>query len=200
MRMIPNYIAGIGGSAGGLIAYKELLDWLPSGTGMAFVIATHILPDATSHLVEILSKHTKMPIMTASTAMTIQANHLYVCPPNADLLIEEYTFKVISPRTKRNAVVDYLLTSLAEAMETRAIGIVLSGYDGDGTKGCKQIKAKGGITFAQDASAEVGNMPLSAQAAGCVDFVLPPSKISEALAGIAGVSPVNATSKRRLTK
>ena len=139
--MIPNYIAGIGGSAGGLIAYKELVDWLPSGTGMAFVIATHMLPDATSHLVEILSKHTKMPIRTASTAMTIQANHLYVCPPNADLLIEAYTFKVISPRTKRNAVVDYLLISLAEAMEARAIGIVLSGYDGDGTEGCKQIKA-----------------------------------------------------------
>ena len=200
MRMVPNYIAGIGGSAGGLIAYKELLDCLPSNTGMAFVIATHMLPDATSHLAEILSRHTKMPVMMASAEMTIRANHLYVSLPNTDVLIENYTFKVISPRTKRNAVVDYLLTSLAEAMGARAIGIVLSGYDGDGTEGCKQIKAKGGITFAQDASAEVGNMPLSAQAAGCIDFVLPPSKIAEALARIARASPVKATSERRRPK
>jgi chemotaxis response regulator CheB len=62
-----------------------------------------------------------------------------------------------------------------------AIGVVVSGYDGDGTAGCKHIKEKGGITFAQDASAEIDSMPLSAQASGHVDFVLSPIDISEAL-------------------
>ena len=189
MATLPNYIVGIGGSAGGLIAYKELLDCLPSNTGMALVIATHILPDANSQLAEILSRYTKMPVMVVSTAMAIRANHVYVSAPNTDLLIKNYTFKVISPRTKRNVVVDYLLTSLAEAMGARAIGVILSGHDGDGTEGCKQIKAKGGITFAQDESAEADDMPLRAQAAGCIDFVLSPSKISEELARIASAPP-----------
>lgn len=134
-----------------------------------------------------------MPVMVASTAMAIRANHVYVSAPNTDLLIEKYAFKVISPRTKRNALVDYLLTSLAEAMGRHAIGVILSGYDGDGTEGCKQIKAKGGITFSQDESAEIDEMPHSAQAAGWIDFVLPPSKISEQLARIASASPVKAT-------
>ena len=62
-------------------------------------------------------------------------------------------------------------------MGTGAVGIVFSGYDGDGAEGCKRIKAVGGTTFAQDNSAEVSGMPLSAQATGCVDFVLPPEKI-----------------------
>ena len=66
-------------------------------------------------------------------------------------------------------------------MGTRAIGIVLSGYDGDGSKGCMQIKAKGGVTFAQDSSAEVNGMPVSAQQTGCVDFVLSPEKIADEL-------------------
>jgi CRP-like cAMP-binding protein len=66
-------------------------------------------------------------------------------------------------------------------MGARAIGIILSGYDGDGTEGCKYIKANGGTTFTQDRSAEVEGMPLSAQAAGCVDFVLPPDKIPHEL-------------------
>ena len=189
----PNYIVGIGGSAGGLIASKQLLDHLPSNTGMAFVIAIHILPVANSQLAKILSRHTKMPVMLASTAMAIRANHVYVSAPNTDLLIEKYTFKVISPRTRRNALVDYLLTSLAEAMGTHAIGVILSGYDGDGTEGCKQIKAKGGITFSQDDSADVGEMSHSAQAAGWIDSVLPPSKISEQLASIARASRVKPT-------
>jgi len=110
-----------------------------------------------------------------SMAMPIRANHVYVIPPDADLLIEDYTFKVVSPRSKRNVQVDLFLTSLAAAMGARAIGIILSGLDGDGAEGCKQIKAKGGTTFAQDISAEVGNMPLHAQASGCVDFVLSPA-------------------------
>lgn len=145
---------------------------------MAFVIVSHIFPTASSQLAEILSRHTKMPVMLASTAMPIRANHVYVCPPNADLLIESRTFKVVSPRTGRNKQIDLFLTSLAEAMGARAICIILSGYGGDGTKGCRHIKAKGGTTFAQDMSAEIADMPLHAQSAGCVDFVLPLEKIS----------------------
>ena len=177
----PNLIVGVGGSAGALSAYKALLDVLPSNTGMAFVIVSHMLPSAHSQLAQILSKHTKMPVMLASTAMPIRPNHVYVIPPDADLLMKNYTFKVVSPRTSRNKQVDLFLISLAEAMGARAVGIILSGYNGDGTEGCKHIKAKGGTTFAQDKSAEVNSMPLSAQAVGCVDFVLPPDKIPDEL-------------------
>ena len=184
----PNFIVGIGGSAGGLNAYMALLDALPSNSGIAFVIISHITPTANSQLAKILSRHTKMPVMVASPAMRIQANHVYVIPPNADLLIKNYTFKVVSPRTRRNAQIDLFLTSLAAAMGARAIGIILSGFDGDGAEGCKQIKAKGGTTFAQDMSAEVDGMPLSAQASGCVDFVLPPDRIPDELRRLVGTS------------
>ncbi|MBC7878537.1 MAG: chemotaxis protein CheB [Anaerolineales bacterium] len=182
MRTIhPHFIVGIGGSAGALNAYKGLLDALPSNTGMAFAIISHITPTANSQLAQILSRHTKMPVLVAANAMLIQANHVYVIPPDADLLIESNTFKIVSPRTGRNRQVDLFLTSLAEAMGARAIGIIVSGYHSDGTEGCKQIKAKGGTTFAQDMSAEVADMPLNAQASGWVDFVLPVDKISDEL-------------------
>jgi CRP/FNR family cyclic AMP-dependent transcriptional regulator len=191
----PNFIVGIGGSAGALSAYKALLDALTSSTGMAFVIVSHIRPTANSELAQILSGHTKMPVMLASTAMPIRANHVYVSPPNADILIEGGSFKVVSTRTtKKNEQIDLLFISLAEAMGDRAVGIVLSGYGSDGTEGCKHIKANGGKTFAQDESAEVGGMPLRAQASGCVDFVLPPGKIPDALQNL--VSRI-ATKKKR---
>ena len=177
----PDFIVGIGGSAGGLNAYKALLDAVPSNTGMAFGIVSHILPTANSQLAQILSGHTQMKVTVASTATPIRANHVYVIPPNTDLLIENYTFKMVSPRTRRNAQIDLFLTSLAEAMGAHAIGIILSGADGDGTEGCKHMKANGGTTFAQDKSATVDGMPLSAQASGCIDFVLPPDKIPDAL-------------------
>ena len=181
----PNFIVGIGGSAGSLNAYKTFLDTMPPNTGMAFVIISHLMPSANSQLAEILSAHTKMPVTVASSAMSIRANHVYVIPPDADLLIEHLTFKVVTPRTMRNKQIDYFLISLSEAIGARAIAVILSGYGGDGTEGCKHIKAKGGTTFAQDMSAEVPHMSLNAQDSGCIDFVLPPDKISEKLKKIA---------------
>jgi two-component system CheB/CheR fusion protein len=177
----PKFIVGIGGSAGALNAYKALLDALPLDTNMAFVIISHMNPTAHSQLAEIIQRHTKMSVTVTSEAMPILANHVYVIPPDSDLTMENYKFKVISPRIGRNKQVDLFFISLADAMGARAVGIVLSGYDGDGTEGCKHIKANGGKTFAQDMSAEVDSMPLSAQAAGCVDFVLPLNKIPDKL-------------------
>lgn len=173
----PNFVVGIGGSAGGLNAYKAFFDAMASNTGMAFAVISHIHPAAHSQLAEILSRHTKMTVALAASGMKILANQVYVIPSNADLLIEIDALKVVSPRTCRNAQVDLFFASLATAMGARAVGIVFSGYDGDGAEGCKRIKAVGGTTFAQDTSAEVSGMPLSAQATGCVDFVLSPDKI-----------------------
>ncbi len=181
----PTLIVGIGGSAGALNAYKALLEAMPSNTGMAFVIISHMNPTAHSQLALILSRYTKMTVTVASMAMPVLANHVYVIPPDADLLIENYTFKIISPRSGGHKQIDVFFASLAAAMGVRAIGIVLSGYDGDGTEGCKHIKAKGGKTFAQDMSAEVDYMPLSAQASGYADFVMPLDKIPDKLKSLA---------------
>ncbi|MEO7489283.1 MAG: chemotaxis protein CheB [Ferruginibacter sp.] len=181
----PTFIVGIGGSAGALNAYKALLDAMPQDTGMAFVIIAHMNPIAHSQLALILQRHTKMSVVVAVEAMAILANHVYIIPPDSDLTIKNYFFKVISPRISRNKQVDIFFVSLANEIGARAAGIVLSGYDGDGTEGCRQIKAKGGTTFAQDMSAEVDFMPLSAQEAGCVDFVLPLDKIPDKLKRLA---------------
>ena len=173
----PNFVAGIGASAGGLNAYKAFFDALPPNTGMAFVVISHIHPAAHSQLAEILSRHTEMTVVLAASGMKMQANRVYVIPGNADLLIENGALNVVSPRTSRNSQVDLFFTSLATALGARAVGIVFSGYDGDGAEGCKRIKAVGGTTFAQDITAEVNGMPLSARATGCVDYVLAPDEI-----------------------
>ena len=181
----PKLIIGIGGSAGALNAYKALLEAMPPKTGMAFVIISHMNPTAVSQLAKILSRYTKMNVIVAAMAMPIYANNVYIIPSDSDLTIEKYKFKVVTPRSQRNRQIDIFFISLAEAMGERAVGIVLSGYDGDGTEGCKHIKAHGGKTFAQDMSAEVDSMPLSAQASGCVDFVIPIENIPDKLKSLA---------------
>src|SRR6185369_402558 len=67
----------------------------------------------------------------------------------------------------------------------KSIGVVLSGTANDGSLGIQEIKAAGGITFAQDDTAEQNSMPASAIATGAVDFVLPPHEIGRELGEIA---------------
>ena len=71
----------------------------------------------------------------------------------------------------------YFFTPLAKGMRARALGIIFSGYDGDGAEGCKRIKAAGGTTFFQVESAAISSMPLHARATGGSDFVLAAHKI-----------------------
>ena len=184
----PSFVVGIGASAGGLKAYKAFFAALPPDTGMAFVVISHLNPAAHSQLAQILARHTKMPVTLAASGMQVRANEVYVIPGDADLLLESAALKVISPRSKRNVQIDLFFESLATAMGARAVGIVLSGYCGDGSEGCKRIKAVGGTTFAQDISAEVSGMPVSARATGCVDFVLPPERIPAQLNRLRGRS------------
>lgn len=151
---------------------------------MAFVIVCHMDPDADSYLADLLARRTKMTVKVAAHAMPIQPNHVYVIPKNSDLFLEDHAFKVVTPRGRRGNQIDLFLASLAEAMGPNAVSVILTGYSSDGTEGSKQIKAKGGTTFAQDETAEIASMPKSAQATGMVDFVLPVHKIAEEIARI----------------
>jgi two-component system, chemotaxis family, CheB/CheR fusion protein len=180
-------IVGIGASAGGLDAYLQLLQHLGPDTGMAFVLVQHLDPRHESRLTELLARATPMPVTEASHGLAIQPNHVYVIPPNANLAVSRGVLQVTPRKEGRgpHLPVDFLFRSLAEDEQTRAIGVVLSGTGSDGTLGLSEIKAIGGITFAQDEeTAGHSGMPRSAIDSGCVDFVLSPAQIAERLGEI----------------
>jgi two-component system CheB/CheR fusion protein len=171
-----------------LEAFSELLRNLPATTGMAFVLVQHLDPTHPSILADLLGNCTEMPVIQAHGDVPIQADHVYVSPPNATMLLVDGMLRVTRPAQEfshQRRPIDAFFVSLAESMRHRAIGIVLSGAASDGTVGLKAIKAEGGLTYAQDATAKFDSMPKSAIAAGGVDFILPPNRIARELATIA---------------
>ncbi len=182
-------IVGVGASAGGLEALTLLLRALPEDTGMGFVIVQHLAPERESGLAEILARATGMPVCEIGEdcgEQEVEANHVYVSPPGCELIIQDGNLRLLpQERSTRHHGIDQFFRSLAEDCGHKAIGVVLSGALSDGTLGLESIKAEGGITFAQDDSAEHASMPRSAEASGCVDFVLPPTEIAAEIARIA---------------
>ncbi len=180
-------VVGVGASAGGLEAFTELLSQLPGDTGMAFVLIQHLDPNHESHLTELLSKASKMPVCEVKGETRVEANHVYVIPPRCNLGISEGVLHTPPrPERGRNMPIDSFLRALAADRGSESIGVVLSGTASDGTLGLQAIKAAGGITFAQEkGTAKFDSMPGSAIAAGVVDFVLPPARIARELTAIA---------------
>lgn len=176
-------VVAIGASAGGLEAMMELLKYLPSDTGMAFIYVQHLSPDHKSMLTEILSKKTKMKVQEIDDMDKIEPDNLFVIPYNKGIEVTDGHIKLI-PRSESSTSIsiDTLFSSLAHSQKERVIGIVLSGSASDGTLGVKEIKHNGGLTFAQDDTAKFTSMPHSAIAAGVVDFILSPKQIALELA------------------
>jgi two-component system CheB/CheR fusion protein len=180
LKSIQNFfIVGIGASAGGLDAFKKFLKAIPPRSGMAFVLVQHLDPNHESLLPEILSKITTIPVNEVTDDIHLAPNNIYVIPENKTLTSEDGVLK-LTPRKKlkTNYLIDVFFTSLAEIHKKNAVGVVLSGLGNDGTLGLKEIKARGGITFAQELkSATHDSMPRSAIETQVVDFILIPEKM-----------------------
>ncbi len=182
-------IVGIGASAGGLEAYRQLLQALPADTGMALVLVQHLAREHESLLAEILARATAMPVAEVRDEPRVEPNFVYVIPPNRTMLMTGGHLRLV-PRAEaggQHRTIDSFLRSLAKDQNHHAVGVILSGTGNDGTLGLQAIKAEGGITFAQDETAQHTGMPRSAVAAGCVDYVPSAEAIAAGTNRIAGV-------------
>ena len=175
----------IGASAGGLEPFMEFLRNTPADSDVAIVYLQHSDASHLSELPQILRRVTKMPVCLATDATEIEANVVYIAPPDGVVTFSGGSMRV-EPRADRAVMpIDALLRSLATDQGNRAISVILSGTASDGTLGSKAIKGEGGITFAQDETARFEGMPQSAIAGGAIDFVLPPNEIAGEIARIA---------------
>ena len=184
----PITIVGVGASAGGLEAFTKLLEAIPSDAGVAMVLVQHLAPNQESALPVLLSSHSGMPVVQVTDGVRIAPNHVYVIPPNVQMVVEDGTLDLTprpSDRTQHTPI-DTFFASLANVPEGRVIAVVLSGTASDGALGMRDVKAAGGITFAQKPeSAKYDSMPRAAIATGMVDLVLTPSEIGAEIVQIA---------------
>ena len=180
----PDIIVGVGASAGGVGALQQFFAHVPRDTRAAFVVVLHLSPDHESRLAEVLQTTTPLSVTTVRDSTLIQANHIYVIPPNGSLTIEDGKVLVapVTAPEQRHAPVDILFRTLAQEHGANAAGVVLSGTGFNGSHGIKWIKEHGGLVLVQEpAEAEFADMPRNALATGLVDYSLPVTAIPDAI-------------------
>lgn len=180
-------IVCVGGSAGGLDAYTRLLKHFPPDMGVSIVIVNHITTMPTQ-LHEVLPYFTSMPVELITERLQVVPNKVFIIPANRDLHVAEGVF-LLKPISKPRGwpdVITVFLKSLTDCWDGKVIAVIVSGYDGDGAAALCGIKEAGGVTIAQKPSTAIQpDMPDSAIASGCIDFVLSPEEIAEKIVQIA---------------
>jgi two-component system CheB/CheR fusion protein len=168
-------IAGLGASAGGVMAFREFFQQVPADSGIAYVVILHLSPSHDSYLAEVLQAHAALPVQQVTETVKIEPDHIYVIPPNQHLMMKDGALTV-SPNTQvedRRAPVDIFFRTLADEHGAKAIGVILSGTGANGSMGIKRIKERGGVAYVQNPrEAEFNEMPRNAIATNLIDEVL----------------------------
>ena len=180
----PFMIVGVGASAGGFEAFKELLEALPPSPGIALIFVQHLDPGHESMLQTLLARLTKMKVLQVQENVRVEPNHVYVAPPSGNVVILHgiLSCQPVDAPLGRRRTIDFFFRSLAADQGSKAVGVLLSGTASDGTLGMKMLKSEGGITLVQDEkTARFDSMPRAAVVAGVADLVLPPRDIAKEL-------------------
>ncbi|MHA6326326.1 chemotaxis protein CheB [Roseivivax sp. CAU 1753] len=177
-------IVGIGASAGGLEAIREMLSTATAKSNLAYVVVQHLDPNHESLLAELLGRHTELNVLQVSGGEKIEADNVYIIPPGHGLSVTDGTLQLTDfaqPRGLRRPIDDFF-ESLALDQGRFAACVILSGTGADGSAGLRAIKEHGGLCLVQSPeTAKYDGMPTSAQSTGLVDFVRSPDRIISAI-------------------
>ena len=180
MTESPLPVVGVGASAGGLEALREMFEGFRGAPGIAFVVVQHLDPTHESLMAQLIERYTDMTVQQAEGGEVLSANQVYVIPPGHGLAVKDGVLlltEFTDPRGMRRPIDDFFV-SLASAYGNMAACVILSGTGADGSRGLRAIKEEGGLAVAQEPeSAKYDGMPVTAISTGLVDIVSPPEAI-----------------------
>ncbi|MGD9294589.1 MAG: chemotaxis protein CheB, partial [Roseobacter sp.] len=136
-------IIGIGSSAGGLEAIRELVATLPTSLNVAYVVVQHMSPHHKSLMTELVARQTSLEVKDVKDGTKPEPSVIYVTPPNTDIVYEDGKLRLVQPGSEivsPKPSVDRFLLSLADKHGENSMAIILSGTGSDGAYGVQAIR------------------------------------------------------------
>ena len=181
-RSMAKRVVVIAASAGGISALAEVVSGFPHNLKAAVILVQHLKPDHQTQLHEYLGRRSLLPVYLAEESVLVKEGVVYVSPPGQHLCLKGGCLILDKRKPPVNFVrpsADVLFASAAKEYSSKVIGVILTGTGKDGTRGCQEIKAKGGATIAQDKkTSRFFGMPQSAIETDIIDYVLPLDEIA----------------------
>ena len=198
-------IVVVGTSTGGLKALQTLLSGLRAEFSLPVVVVQHRAKDPgdSGNLAEFLNQFSSLPVSEPEDKEPLRPGHVYLAPHDYHLLVESGCFALSTdpPVGFARPSIDVLFESAADAFQRRAVGVILTGANRDGSRGLASIKSRGGLTIVEEpASAERREMPDAAIAQAAADRILPLPEIAPFLNKLNGPQQARDPFERRVAE
>ncbi len=169
----------IGASTGGTEAIRTMMKMFPASTP-GVVIVQHMPPGFIEAFAESLNNQSAMNVKEAETGDRIIPGRVLIAPGGKQMTVYRsggvYLARIFEGERVNGHCpsVETLMNSAAEHVGDNAVGVMLTGMGGDGSKGLLAMRQAGARTFAQDEKTSVVfGMPKVAYEIGAVEKLLP---------------------------
>ena len=191
----------IGASTGGPQALLTVLSTLPADLEQAVLVVQHMAEGFIPGLVSWLDQLIELPVVQGESGRRLEPGTVTVAPSGGNLLVQDDRLRVLitppEPGQFHVPGIDATMSSVASALGSEAVGVLLTGMGRDGAAGLLAMRERGALTLGQDeATSAVYGMPAAAAALGAVDRQLPIDAIGPALREVL-VAPGSPTSAPR---
>jgi two-component system chemotaxis response regulator CheB len=199
----------LGASAGGVRAMRHVLSQLPADLAATVALTLHRSPSASTSLAEVLRHTSRLPVVEPSSPTPTRSGHVYLAPRDHHMSVQGRMLTIDRGPKQHHSrpAIDPLFVSAAKSLGDAVVGGLMSGCLSDGVSGLIEIKARGGITLAQDPTeAEYPEMPMNALLFDHLDLVFRLDALAEVLArlvdgahvrGLLDIPGVSAPPERR---
>ncbi|SKA76393.1 protein-glutamate methylesterase/protein-glutamine glutaminase [Desulfobaculum bizertense] len=181
-------VVAIGVSTGGPPAVQKLLSRLPADFPAGILIAQHMPAAFTGPFAKRLNGVCPLPVKEAEHGERFAPGHVYVAQGGKHLRIVQKVSRIDIEVSERPSSALYkpsaneLMTSVAEGVGRRALGVILTGMGNDGRDGIRVVKQRGGRVLAQnDSSCVVYGMPKAVVDAGLADEIVDIEDMADAI-------------------
>ncbi|USN98339.1 MAG: chemotaxis response regulator protein-glutamate methylesterase [Phycisphaeraceae bacterium] len=182
-------LVAIGSSTGGPPVLETLVTAIQTGSGLPVVIAQHMPALFTKSLASRLDTVGPATVKLAQDGEKVERGHVYVAEGGKHLRVRRRAGRYLLEVSGEPAdalykpSVNELFASVAGAVGSRALGVVLTGMGDDGSEGARSMVQAGAKIVAQDeASCVVYGMPKAVTEGGLTSASMSPDQLGRMLA------------------
>ncbi len=178
-------LLAIGASTGGPVALQEVLTSLPANLSVPIVVVQHMPGSFTEAFAKRLNQMSKISIREAKDGDLLKPGLALLAPGGKQMTIEgrgdvlRIRIRDSEASQTYKPCVDVTFSSIAKAVPSNTLAIILTGMGADGREGAKLLKKGGSTIWAQDeATSVIYGMPMAIAEAGIAEKILPLQSIS----------------------
>lgn len=180
-------LIAIGSSTGGPIALQNIIPKLPR-MNVPVVIVQHMPASFTTTFAQRLNGLSQNEVLEAADGMVLEPGHVYIAPGGRQMILEKAAGRVrtrvlpADPRVVYHPCVDVTFASIANIYGGSVLSMILTGMGSDGCEGCRMLRSKGSVVWAQNEdTCVVYGMPQAVVNAGLADQILPLDKFADCI-------------------